>query len=64
MLGAGCWSSAEGSGLQADTWESRAAAESPGVSETAQGGEGELGRDPVTFKKGTAKKGRKAYEVT
>lgn len=37
---------------------------STGVNETAQGKERELGRDSVTFKKGTAKKGRKAYEVT
>lgn len=60
------WSSLEKSGLEeADTWESWAAAESIGVNETAQGKEErELGRDPLTFKKGTAKKGRKAYEVT
>lgn len=45
-------------------WESWAAAESTGVNETAQGKERALGRDPLTFKKGTAKKGRKAYEVT
>lgn len=59
------WSSLEKSGLEADTWESWAAAESIGVNETAQGKEErELGRDSLTFKKGTAKKGRKAYEVT
>lgn len=54
----------EKSGLEADMWESWAAAESTGVNETAQGKERELGRDPVTFQKGTAKKGIKAYEVT
>lgn len=64
-MGVRFWSSAaERSGLEADTWESWAAAESTGVNETAQGKERALGRDPLTFKKGTAKKGRKAYEVT
>lgn len=39
--------------------------ESIGVNETAQRREErEVGRDPLTFKRGTAKKGRGAYEVT
>lgn len=59
------WSSVERSELEADMGESWVAAESIGVNETAQRREErEVGRDPLTFKRGTAKKGRGAYEVT
>lgn len=49
-------SSVKRSGLEADVWESWAAAESIGVNETAQGKKKELGRDPLTFKKGLQRK--------
>lgn len=55
----------ERSELEADMGESWVAAESIGVNETAQRKEErEVGRNPLTFKRGTAKKGRGAYEVT
>lgn len=59
------WSSVERSELEADMGESWVAAESIGVNERAQRKEErEVGRDPLTFKGGTSKKGRGAYEVT
>ena len=55
----------ERSELEADMGESWVAAESIGVNERAQRKEErEVGRDPLTFKGGTSKKGRGAYEVT
>lgn len=48
----------ERSGLEADMGESWVAAESTGVNETAQGKEErEVGRDPLTFKRGLRRKG-------
>lgn len=59
-MGVRFWSSAEKSGLEADMWESWAAAESTGVNETAQGKEKRAGEGSSDILKGDCKERKKS----